>query len=136
MLLNKISDIILNIFCDVGSEEISRISLERSPVWSNQELFKVPGNIRPLDRTPDKKLGVGHQALSVVTRSGERLLEEGEERMLVLTIRLNLFKPVVTYIIIMISLTLSNSSPLNSNPSPGRTCFKAFTISIPLEFSW
>ena len=32
--------------------------------------------------------------------------------------------------------TLSNSSPLNSNPFPGLTCFRALRISWPCEFSW
>ena len=34
------------------------------------------------------------------------------------------------------SFTLSNNSPLNWNPFPGLTCFRALTISCPPEFSW
>ena len=51
-----------------------------------------------------------------------------------------IFKRIVHCTVISSSLikipTLSNNSPLNSNPFPGLTCFRALIISCPPEFSW
>ena len=42
------------------------VTLERSAIWSNEELLKVPGNVRPLDRGPGDEPGVAqNHTLSV-----------------------------------------------------------------------
>ena len=39
------SDVVLDIISDISSEEIPGVSLQRSTVWTNEELLKVPGDI-------------------------------------------------------------------------------------------
>ena len=41
----KGSDVVLDIFRDVSSQEVPGVSLQRSTVWTNEELLKVPGDI-------------------------------------------------------------------------------------------
>ena len=52
---------------------IPRISLDGSAICPNEEFLKVPGDVRPLDGPPNEEVGVGHQALRVITRGRERL---------------------------------------------------------------
>ena len=56
-------DIVLDIFRDVRSQEVPGVPLERGSIRTNQELFKIPGDVSSLDWFPNKKLWVGHQTL-------------------------------------------------------------------------
>ena len=90
-----------------------------------------------------------HQTFWVVGRGRQRLLEECEEGMFILSIHLHLSKQRwflqkrKRYLAPQngkkqnwrIRSTLSNMSPLNSKPLPGLTCFSRLTISSPPPFS-
>jgi len=84
------SEIVLDIFCNVRSQVVPGISLERRAIWTNQEFLKIPGNVCPLDWLPDQQLRVSHQAIRVITGVGQLLLQECEDRVLVLTISFHL----------------------------------------------
>jgi len=86
------SEIVLDIFCNVRSQVVPGISLERRAIWTNQEFLKIPGNVCPLDWLPDQQLRVSHQAIRVITGVGQLLLQECEDRVLVLTISFHLVK--------------------------------------------
>ena len=148
------SEIVLDIFCNIRSQVIPGISLERRAIWTNQELLKIPGNVCPLDWLPDQQLRVSHQAIlnmKVVSMTQHKSSEPtgsslGWGNSFFRNVKIGCsFSPFAStyhsFVIISVnntelSLTLSNSSPLNSNPLPGLTCFKAARISCPLEFSW
>ena len=71
---------------------IPRISLDGSAIWPNEEFLKVPGDVRPLDRPPDEELGVCHETLGVVRRGRKLPLQQAEQRVLVLPVRLHLIE--------------------------------------------
>ena len=129
------------IFCYFLHLDIPGVSLDGGAIWADEELLKVPGDVCPPDRPPDQELRVGHQTLRVIAGGGQRLLQELEDRMLIFAIGLNLWiKNLCLHENFSSSWfkipTLSNNSPLNSNPFPGLTCLRALTISCPPEFSW
>ena len=56
-------EIVLDILSYVRGEEVSWVPLDRSTIRSNEELLKIPSNVSPLHRFPDKELRVRHKAL-------------------------------------------------------------------------
>jgi len=63
---------------DVAGLELFGVALEWFSCLVHQELFKVPGNVRPLDGLPDDELGVGHHADPVVWGQGHLALQPRE----------------------------------------------------------
>lgn len=68
------------------------VAFEGHAVGANEELLEVPGDVVAADRGPDDVLWVGHQRGGVVVREGQRLFQEGEERVRVLPVHLALLK--------------------------------------------
>ena len=50
------------------------ISFYRGAIRTDEELFKVPGDVSSPDWLPDEELRVGHEVLSVIRRSGQSAL--------------------------------------------------------------
>ena len=168
------SKTVLDVRLYVLGEEVARVTLDGGAISPNQELLKVPGYVGPPHWFPDQEVGAKtflrsisgwrvrlprHQTFWVVRRSRQRLFEECEEGMFILSIHLHLSKrrwflqknkKVFGSANInfrtkeiqngkkqncQIRSTLSNMSPLNSKPLPGLTCFSRLTISSPPPFS-
>ena len=158
------SKTVLDVRLYVLGEEVARVTLDGCAISPNQELLKVPGYVGPPHWFPDQEVGAKtflrsisgwrvrlprHQAFWVVRRGRQRLLEECEEGMFILSIHLHLSKrrwflqKRKRYLAPQngkkqnwrIRSTLSNMSPLNSKPLPGLTCFSRLTISSPPPFS-
>ena len=101
---------VLDVCLNVLGEEVAGVALDGGAVLSNQELLKVPRDVCPPYWFPNQEMGAekeivtffvsphitfppglpGHQALRVIRGCWERLFEESEEWMLVLSIHLNL----------------------------------------------
>lgn len=82
----------LDVPFDVDGEKPSAVALERLSVRTNEELFKVPGDVIPVHRTPDEELGIVHQGQGVITRLRQLLLEEREERVGILAVDFQLLQ--------------------------------------------
>lgn len=68
------------------------VAFEGYAVGANEELLEVPGDVIAADRGPDDVLRVGHQRRGVVVREGQRLFQEGEQRVRVLPVHLALLE--------------------------------------------
>lgn len=86
--LEKVFDVSFN----VAGEEHSAVALERLSIRTNEELFKVPGDVIPLHRTPGDGFGIGHQGHRVIAGLGQLLFEEHEQRMGILAVHFQLLQ--------------------------------------------
>ena len=101
---------VLDVCLNVLGEEVTGVALDGGAVLPNQELLKVPRDVCPPHWFPNQEMGAekeivtffvsphitfppglpGHQALRVIRGCWERLFEESEEWMFILSIHLNL----------------------------------------------
>lgn len=82
----------MNVGLNVDGRELSAVSLEGLPLWGDEELFKVPGDVCPADGTPDQKAGVLHEGAGVVVWIGELVLQVSKDRMCVCPVDVALLK--------------------------------------------
>ena len=101
------SKTVLDVRLYVLGEEVARVTLDGGAISPNQELLKVPGYVGPPHWFPDQEVGAKtflrsisgwrvrlprHQTFWVVRRGRQRLFEECEEGMFILSIHLHLSK--------------------------------------------
>ena len=101
------SKTVLDVRLYVLGEEVARVTLDGGAISPNQELLKVPGYVGPPHWFPDQEVGAKtflrsisgwrvrlprHQTFWVVGRGRQRLFEECEEGMFILSIHLHLSK--------------------------------------------
>ncbi|TNN87275.1 hypothetical protein EYF80_002477 [Liparis tanakae] len=67
--------------------ELSGLSLR-----PDEKLLKVPGDVRPVDGTPNQKLGVLHEGGGVIIRIGELVFEVGKDWMCACPVDVTLLK--------------------------------------------
>lgn len=68
------------------------VSAHRNAVPAHKELLEVPGDVVAAYRRPDDELGIGHERGGGVTRRGQSLLQEGEERVRLCAVHLALLE--------------------------------------------
>jgi len=90
ILKNKSGNIVLDVILNVGGQKVPGVSLEWGTIRTNEELFKVPGNVCSLDRLPNEEVWVGHEALSVIMGGWQLFLQPGKDWVLIVSIHLNL----------------------------------------------
>jgi len=88
------SKTVLDVRLYVLGEEVARVTLDGGAISPNQELLKVPGYVGPPHWFPDQEVGARHQTFWVVRRGRQRLFEECEEGMFILSIHLHLVEHV------------------------------------------
>ena len=91
----------MNVGGDVDRVEGLAVPLHRPTRTVDQELFKVPANVGALHRLPDDELGVAHEALGVVGRQRQRLLQPGEDGMFAVAVHLDLVEHVEVGLVVV-----------------------------------
>lgn len=82
----------MNVGFSVDGRELSAVSLEGVPLRGDEELLKVPGDVRPADGTPGQEPGVLHEGVGVVVWIGELVFQVGKDRMRVCSVDVTLLK--------------------------------------------
>ena len=149
-MILRLSNELVNVVWNVWSLILFGVPLESCASRVNEELFEVPSHVWPFDRLPNNELWVGHHGDTIVWWKGQVTFQPSEHLVLALTVDLNLFQlKYFRWLLhnsmsarkkysekILLYSTLSNMRHFGTNPFPGRTYFKAFSISTPSEFSW
>lgn len=71
---------------DVDGGELFAVSFEGLSLWPDEELLKVPRDVRPVDGTPDQKLGVLHEGVGVIVGVRELVFKVGKDRVRVCSV--------------------------------------------------
>lgn len=82
----------MNVRLYFNGGELSAVSLKGFPLRPDEELLKVPGDVRPADGTPDQKFGILHEGAGVVMGIGELVFQVGEDGMCVFSVDVALLK--------------------------------------------
>lgn len=82
----------MNVRLDVNGRELFAVSFEGLSLWPDEEFLKVPGDIGPVDGTPNQKPGVLHEGAGVIFGIGQLVFEIGEDGVRVCAIDVALLK--------------------------------------------
>lgn len=88
----SLAEELLDVSLDVAGEELPTVTLERHPIWSNEELLEVPGHVISADWAPDDELGVRHQGGRIITGVWEFFPQENKQGMGILSIHIHLLQ--------------------------------------------
>lgn len=69
----------MNVRLDVNGGIPSAVSFKGLSLWPDQELFKVPRDVGPVDGTPDKESGVLHEGAGLVFGVGQLVFQIGKD---------------------------------------------------------
>lgn len=91
-LLGHLLEQQLDVVLQFDGLEVAAVAAEGDAVGAHEELLEVPGDVVAAHRRPDDVLRVGHQRRGVVVREGQRLSQEGEQRVSALPVHLALLE--------------------------------------------